>query len=301
MYKKYLLSLISIITVIVLTVGCGKMSVVKEGNNGNTPASGEVTNSVSPSPTDNSAAQQVGGEVKDNNKVEPQKDVNNSTVPDKQAESSQEVKSSGKTIVIDPGHCRKVTSEKEAVSPDSNEMKPKNVEGATGVSTRTPEHVIALNVSMKLKTLLEKDGFKVIMTRTTSTESIGNIARAEIGNKNNADLVIRIHADSTDSSSVKGASMLVPGNVGYAKSISNISKQYGQIILKELINNAGMNNRGVVTRNDLTGFNWSKVPVVLIEMGFLSNPDEDKLLSSDSYEQKIAVGLEKGIVNALIK
>lgn len=301
MYKKYLVSLISIITVIILTAGCGKIWAVKEVNNGKSATSGEVANSVSPSPTDNLGAQQVAGEVKDNKKIEPQKDANKSIAPEKQDEGSQEVKSSGKTIVIDPGHGGKVTSEKEAVSPDSNELKPKNVEGATGVSTRTPEHVIALNVSMKLKALLEKDGYKVIMTRTTSTESIGNIARAEIGNKNNADLVIRIHADSTDSSSVKGASMLVPGNVGYAKSISSISKQYGQIILKELISNVGMNNRGVVTRNDLTGFNWSKVPVVLIEMGFLSNPDEDKLLSSDSYEQKIAVGLEKGIVNALNK
>ena len=60
-----------------------------------------------------------------------------------------------------------------------------------------------------------------------------------------------------------------------------------------------MYNRGVIERSDLTGFNWSKVPVVLIEMGFLSNPEEDNLLNSDSYQEKLAQGLYKGILKAL--
>ena len=51
-----------------------------------------------------------------------------------------------------------------------------------------------------------------------------------------------------------------------------------------------MKNRGVVERTDLTGFNWSKVPVILVETGFLSNPQEDKLLNSEEYQNKIAKG-----------
>ncbi|MCM8710081.1 N-acetylmuramoyl-L-alanine amidase [Clostridium sp. SYSU_GA19001] len=199
------------------------------------------------------------------------------------------------TIVIDPGHGGKITSEKEPIAPGSKIMKAKNVSGAFGIVTKTPEYSINLSVSMKLKEYLNNAGYKVIMTRTSNSETIGNIQRAEIGNKNNADLVMRIHADSSADKSVKGASMLVPGNVGYAQDIYKISKKYGETILKKLIDEAGMKSRGVITRTDLTGFNWSKVPVVLIEMGFLSNTEEDKLLSSDDYQQKIALGLFKGI------
>ena len=54
-------------------------------------------------------------------------------------------------------------------------------------------------------------------------------------------------------------------------------------------------NRGVIERKDLTGFNWSTVPVVLVEMGFLSNPEEDKKLSTDSYKDKISKSLANGV------
>jgi N-acetylmuramoyl-L-alanine amidase len=62
-----------------------------------------------------------------------------------------------------------------------------------------------------------------------------------------------------------------------------------------------MQNRGVVEHSDMTGFNWSKVPVILVEMGFLSNPTEDKLLSSEDYESKLAEGLCNGISAAVIQ
>ena len=56
-----------------------------------------------------------------------------------------------------------------------------------------------------------------------------------------------------------------------------------------------MKNRGVITRTDQTGFNWSKVPIMTVELGFLSNPDEDRLLSSSDYQTKLAQALHKGI------
>ena len=93
--------------------------------------------------------------------------------------------------------------------------------------------------------------------------------------------------------------MLVPAPVGYAENIAEISRTYGEVILNNLVSTVGMYNRGVIERSDLTGFNWSKVPVVLIEMGFLSNPEEDNLLNSDSYQDKLAQGLCNGILRAL--
>ena len=204
-----------------------------------------------------------------------------------------------KTVVIDPGHGPGGNSEKEAQSPDSGVMKIKDGGGAEGINSKTPEYVITMNVSLKLKSLLEANGINVIMTKEDINLAPGNIERAEVGNNNNADLAIRIHCDSADATSAKGASMLVPASVGYATDIAGISRTYGEIILNSLVANVGMYNRGVIERSDLTGFNWSKVPVVLIEMGFLSNPEEDSLLNDSSYQEKIAQGLCNGILEAL--
>lgn len=204
-----------------------------------------------------------------------------------------------KTVVIDPGHGPGGNSEKEAQSPDSSIMKIKDGGGADGINSKTPEYVITMNVSLKLKSLLEANGINVIMTKEDINLAPGNIERAEVGNNNNADLAIRIHCDSADVTSAKGASMLVPAPVGYATNIAGISRTYGEIILNSLVANVGMYNRGVIERSDLTGFNWSKVPVVLIEMGFLSNPEEDSLLNDASYQEKIAQGLCNGILEAL--
>ena len=238
--------------------------------------------------------------AKNNEKAEEPTIEGEVIVEGNEEENVVEKPSNGKkTVVIDPGHGPGGNSEKEAQSPDSSIMKIKDGGGADGINSKTPEYVITMNVSLKLKSLLEANGINVIMTKEDINLVPGNIERAEVGNNNNADLAIRIHCDSADVTSAKGASMLVPAPVGYATDIAGISRTYGEIILNSLVANVGMYNRGVIERSDLTGFNWSKVPVVLIEMGFLSNPEEDSLLNDASYQEKIAQGLCNGILEAL--
>lgn len=198
-------------------------------------------------------------------------------------------------IVIDPGHASKADLGKEAVAPDSTKLKYKQTGGADGVVTKTPEYKINMQVAKKLKSKLEEKGYTVIMTKTDNNKTMSNIDRAKVGNEANAGLVIRIHADSADNSSAKGASMLVPGKNEHTKEFYDESKLFGKVILNTITNEVGMKNRGVIERNDITGFNWSTVPVILVEMGFLSNSYEDKLLSSNDYQEKIADALAKGI------
>ena len=178
------------------------------------------------------------------------------TINEKNNENSKKI------IVIDPGHASHSNLEKEEQSPGSGIMKIKDGGGAQGNTTGTPEYVVNMKVAMKLKSLLESKNYTVIMTKTSHEESLGNIERANIGNDNNASLVIRIHCDSAENSSASGASMLVPGNVGYAKDISGISRKYGEVVLNSLVESANMKNRGISVREDMTGFNWSKVPVI---------------------------------------
>lgn len=245
---------------------------------------------------------EISSEIKDDDEdLLKDEYQNSSTKSDEEIQKEKYEKNpvSKKTIVIDPGHGNHSNLEKEKQSPDNDIWKIKDGGGAQGVVTDIPEYDVNMKVAVKLKNFLEQNNFNVIMTKITNEESPGNIERAEIGNKNNAALEIRIHCDSSDNQSVSGASMLVPEKVGYAVDISDISTNYGKIILDSLVNTCGMKNRGVVPRADMTGFNWSKVPVVLVEMGFMSNPNEDKLLSQDAYQEKLAQGLGNGIIEAL--
>ena len=206
-----------------------------------------------------------------------------------------------KVIVIDPGHASVTSLEKEQSAPGSNIMKIKEPGGAQGIKTKTPEYVVNMAVAVRLRSLLKEKGYTVIMTKTENKQMLGNIARARVGNASKADLVIRIHADSNNDASIIGASMLVPSDSKNTNAIYIKSKRYGQIVFNSLIKSIGMNNRGVVERNDITGFNWSKVPIILVEMGFLSNVEEDKELSTGIYQDKLAKALSEGIDKALME
>jgi N-acetylmuramoyl-L-alanine amidase len=204
-----------------------------------------------------------------------------------------------RVIVIDPGHANRSNSEKEPIAPGSSTMKIKDGGGAVGRFTKVPEYEVAMEVSKILKILLEKKGFTVIMTKTENDVSLGNVERAHIGNEANAALVIRVHADSYEKSSAHGATMLVPDKTKYTEAIYDESKRCGEIVMNTLVEQVGMHSRGLKYRSDLTGFNWSKVPVILVELGFMSNEEEDMLLASPEYQDRLAKGLADGIEKAL--
>jgi len=90
---------------------------------------------------------------------------------------------SRKVVVIDPGHASVTSSVKEAQAPGSSIMKIKEPGGAQGINTRTPEYVVNMAVAVKLESLLQAKGYTVKMTKTQNSQMLGNIARAEVGNK----------------------------------------------------------------------------------------------------------------------
>ncbi|MDU8975796.1 MAG: N-acetylmuramoyl-L-alanine amidase, partial [Clostridium perfringens] len=200
------------------------------------------------------------------------------------------------TIVIDPGHSSTISNETEPECPGSQKRKLKDTLGATGVQSKIPEYTITHGVAKELKKLLISEGYNVIMTKDSPDKQLSNIERTTIGNDNNANLIIRIHCDGVDSPKACGASILVPATKGnVTKDISDISYSYGEKILTAYTKYTGLKNRGVVVRDDLTGFNWSKVPIVLIELGFISNPNEDSYLSNPDNYIKIVTGISNGI------
>lgn len=191
------------------------------------------------------------------------------------------------TICIDPGHQEKGDSKTEPVAPGSGQRKARVSSGTAGVATKKSEYVVNLEASMILKEILESKGYNVVMTRECHDVSISNAERAEVANKCNADLAIRIHCDSLNDSSKTGATVLIPSKNGQnTKAIYEESNNYGKVLEKTL-KAGGIKVNGVFERSDITGFNWSQVPVVIFEMGFMSNWNEDKMLSDTTYQKKL--------------
>lgn len=199
-------------------------------------------------------------------------------------------------ICIDPGHQERGNNELEPVGPGSNERKPKVSSGTRGVATGKPEYVLTLEVSLRIKAELQARGYTVVMTREAHDVDISNKERAEVANNAGADLFLRIHADGDGSSRTNGASVLYPAeSVSASAEQFALSKAAAQFVLADLVEATGANSRGTVARSDLSGFNWSTVPNVLIEMGFMTNADEDRLLSTDDYQSKLAQGIADGV------
>lgn len=200
----------------------------------------------------------------------------------------------GVVIVLDPGHGFYSENYKEPVAPGSSEMKNAFATGTSGDYLSEAE--FNLIVAQKLEPLLTNQGATVYFTRMDEN-SISNVERAVFANDLNADLALRIHADGSTDETISGISVLVPAAGIVEEDVRSESSLIGQKILDSLIYQTGANNRGLIQRSDLTGFNWSEVPVVLVECGFMSNPQEDLKLSSDAYQNLIANGIAEAIID----
>ncbi|MFD2214879.1 N-acetylmuramoyl-L-alanine amidase [Metabacillus endolithicus] len=202
-----------------------------------------------------------------------------------------------KVICIDPGHQRKGNNTKEPNAPGSKTMKAKVSSGTQGVSTKKPEYVLVLEISKKLEEKLKERGYQVYMTRTHHDVNLSNVDRAQFCNAKSADLTIRVHADGSTNRNITGIHVLYPSG-SYTKSINEKSKLAATHMINEVIKSTSANKAngdGLSPRTDITGFNWAKQPVVLPEVGFMSNPEEDQKLSTNAYQEKLAEGMANGV------
>jgi N-acetylmuramoyl-L-alanine amidase len=204
-------------------------------------------------------------------------------------------------VVIDPGHDLRANPATEPIGPGSSIRKIKDGGGTRGVVTGTPEAELNLAVGLRLRVLLEHAGVRVVMTRTrTARTSFGNIERARIANDARAALFLRIHADGAASPAARGTHILYPARIaGWTDDIYPASKRAAGIVQAELVRALGFPDRGLQEHTDFTGFNWSNVPVILVEMGFMTNPTEDRALGTSAVRDRAAVGLCRGTLRFL--
>lgn len=203
-------------------------------------------------------------------------------------------------MVIDPGHQAKGDSSTEPIGPGSTQKKAKVSSGTAGIVTGIPESELVLAVSLKLRDSLAAHGITVVMTRTTQDVNISNIERAQIANEAGANLFVRVHADGSDNSSARGIHVLYPAYTeGWTDDIAEASREAAALAQEELIAATGAKDRGTDARSDMTGFNWADVPAIIPEIGFMTNPDEDRLLATPEYQNKIVAGLTRAILRFL--
>lgn len=199
-------------------------------------------------------------------------------------------------IAIDAGHQKKQMSAKEAIGPGSDKTKPMVSSGTEGIVTKRTEYQVNLEVSLKLKSILIARGYDVYMIRETNDVSLSNKKRALMANESGSDILLRIHCNSADSQSANGALTMSPTlSNPYCKQIAKSSQKLSECVVSTLCRRTGAVNRGVTQTDEMTGINWSKIPVTIVEMGFMSNPDEDQKLSDSQYQSMLAEGIADGV------
>ena len=217
--------------------------------------------------------------------------------------AAEEIKKENSHVVyIDPAKQIYADSGTEQLFPDDPAkypvMKQKMTKGAIGTATGTFEYEVTLDVAQKLQHELELRGYTVRLSRASSTISLSNAERAVAGNQSGAEIMIRLSAQGTAKSSTNG--ML--GFVEKAK--ENDTSDYYQdcfylanALMTECCAVTDSGRLGIIQTDQLVFLNYADKPAASIQLGFLSNEEEDRRLSDEDYQKKLARGLANGVDN----
>lgn len=218
----------------------------------------------------------------------------------------------GRTVVIDPGHNTGNFQHTDEIDQQVDIGTARKECDTTGTTTNSGymEAEFTLDVSLRLRAVLEAQGVKVVLTHEADRPWGPCInERARIGNEANADAVVSVHADGVSAGS-RGYHVILPakvkGGAADTAAIVEPSRRLGERIAGNFARTTGSapanylgSGTGLVVRDDLGGLNLSTQPKVFIECGNMRDAKDAAQLTSPEWRQKAAQGIADGIVGFL--
>lgn len=166
---------------------------------------------------------------------------------------------------------------------------------------------MTLEVAYMLRNELMRQGATVVMTRTEVAPFISNLDRCRLAEEGGAHILLRLHGNNRSGTPGKqGIMIYMPKNSDYAKALATPEAwlTMGQQLLDAMRTAVGYeltDKTGRATQTDnYVGNNWATMPSFLVEMGYMSNPREDVLLSTPVYQQWLAEGMAQGVYDIAV-
>ncbi len=203
-----------------------------------------------------------------------------------------------RTVSIDPGHQGSWVdmSALEPIGPGASERKAKSSAGTQGICSGMPEYELNLQISLQLRDELLSRGYGVILTREDNDKAISNSERATLAWESRAAIYVRIHANASGKPKMSGALAMVPSPSNpYVADLAGDSHLLAEDILQAYCGKTGFPSRGIQYYDNMTGMNWSRVPVMILEMGFMTNESDDLRMEDPSVQAQMVLGIADGI------
>ena len=277
------------------------LEIIKKLRDGEPEASTEIASVTEEYSTEEKTTEKASEEGRDEkNAKESDKGKDSATKTDAATSGDAKKENPRNKILIslDPGHQSENVdmSALEPNAPGSDTMKAKASTGTQGRFTGVPEYKLNLDIALQVRDKLTKLGYKVIMTRENNDTAISNMERACLANEAGADISIRIHANGVDNSSVSGALALVgSASNPYVGNLYDESYRLAETVLDEYTKATGFSNQGITTDDSMTGINWSEIPVMILEMGYMTNEYDDTMMQDTDFQKKMVDGIVSGI------
>lgn len=272
---------------LVITVVLGVMTAVKDSkeNKGNNQSS---STTVTPIPTSGTEPGNAGDNLTPTPTITPE--------PTETPVPTEAPVAGGHKIALDPGQQKSAMDEKEPVGPGASDTTAKMSYGATSVTTSKREYEWSLPFTLRLKAELEARGYEVVLTREEADVKISNAERAQFANESGAEIYLSIQADAASNKDAKGIYTQIPSQSNsYVGNLYSDCKRLAKEIQNNLIAETGTKDRGVQENDKVAAINYSKIPVAVLQLGFMSNKEEDGNLWSEEYQDKMIKAICDGI------